>query len=60
MSFIAIDYFSVEKYETTDKNGYIIENPSKGCLIVQLPGEKAINTGIHMNKIYSSEQKMKD
>jgi hypothetical protein len=57
MSFLDIDYFTVEKYETKDKNGKIVEDPSKGYLVIQLPGEKPINTGILMNKIYDSEQK---
>ena len=49
-SFLDIDSFSIEFAETKNKNGDVSKDLSKGYLIMQLPGEKPINTGVLMNK----------
>ena len=55
-SFVDVDYMSIEPMKTKNDNGELVENSSKGELILSLPGEDPINTGIIMNSPDNNNQ----
>lgn len=54
-SFIDVEYLSITMQTTLSADGEIVVNNSSGELVIQLPGEKAIGTGIMMMRVSDQE-----